>query len=97
VIVNQWISELSEGVEAGLICIFIKPRILNEARVSSYIQDILRHEALFCFSKKHINMSFWDNIIDHKGSLSSFYNHTLEKKKTLLVCIFRQNNATDIF
>jgi len=31
-------------VEAELICIFIEPRILNEARVSSYIQDILRHE-----------------------------------------------------
>jgi len=25
-----------------LICIFIEPRILNEARVSSYIEDILR-------------------------------------------------------
>jgi len=31
-------------VEAGLICIFIEPRILNEARVSSYIQDILKHK-----------------------------------------------------
>jgi len=33
----------------GLICIFIEPRILNEARVSSYIRAILRHE----------DMSFW--------------------------------------
>jgi len=32
-------------VEVGLICIFIAPCILNEARVSGYIQDILRHEA----------------------------------------------------
>jgi len=31
-------------VEAGLICIFIELRILNEARVSSYIQAILSHE-----------------------------------------------------
>jgi len=41
-------------VEAGLICIFIfiEPSILNEARVSSYIQDILRH-----FSRiKYLNM-----------------------------------------
>jgi len=30
-------------VEAGLFCIFIKPHILNEAMVSSYIQDILKH------------------------------------------------------
>jgi len=32
------VSEL----EAGLICIFIEPRIINQARVS-YIQAILRH------------------------------------------------------
>jgi len=31
-------------VEVGLICIFIAPCIVNEARVS-VIQDILRHEA----------------------------------------------------
>jgi len=31
-------------VEAGLISIFKEPHILNEAGVSSYIQDILRHE-----------------------------------------------------
>jgi len=48
-----WSSpELSEGVEAGLICIFIELRTLNEAKVSSYIQDILRH------GKKHLNMLF---------------------------------------
>jgi len=34
-------------VEAGLICIFIEPQILNEVRLSSYIQDILRHEEYF--------------------------------------------------
>jgi len=45
VIVNNWIAECwSEWVEAGLICIFIKPHILNVARVSSYIQAILKHE-----------------------------------------------------
>jgi len=43
-VINQWISELREWVEAGLICIFIESWILNEARVSSYIHDILRHE-----------------------------------------------------
>jgi len=48
---------VSEWREAGLICIFIEPRILNEARVSSYIQDILRHEEYF-FEEKHLNMSF---------------------------------------
>jgi len=31
-------------VEVGLICIFIEQRILNEARVYSYIQAVLRHE-----------------------------------------------------
>jgi len=30
----------------GLICIFIELCILNEARVSSYIQDVLRQEHL---------------------------------------------------
>jgi len=30
----------------GLICIFIELWILNEARVSSYIQDVLRHEEI---------------------------------------------------
>jgi len=30
-------------VEAGLICIFIEPHILNESMVSSYIHNILRH------------------------------------------------------
>jgi len=39
-------------VEAGLICIFIELRILNEARVSSYIQDIVKHEDIFCSKKK---------------------------------------------
>jgi len=36
----------AEGVSGGgaHICIFIEQRILNEARVSSYIQDILRLE-----------------------------------------------------
>jgi len=34
-------------VEAGLICIFIELHILNEARVSSYNQDILRHQEFF--------------------------------------------------
>jgi len=34
-------------VEVGLICIFKEPRILNEARVSSYIQAISRHEYFF--------------------------------------------------
>jgi len=48
VLVNQWISEL----EAGLICIVIEPYILNEARVSSYIQVILRHEEIFFKEKK---------------------------------------------
>jgi len=47
-------------VEAGLICIFIELCILNEAKVLSYIQDILRHD--FFFSRKKIfwrsNMSF---------------------------------------
>jgi len=38
-------------VEAWLICIFIEPRILNKARVSSYIQDI-RHEEIFFFKGK---------------------------------------------
>jgi len=38
-------------VEAGLICILIKPRILNEARVSSYIQAILKRED-FLFKDK---------------------------------------------
>jgi len=43
-------------VEVGLICIFIEPHILNEARVSSYIQDILRHEEFFFKEKKHLNV-----------------------------------------
>jgi len=30
--------------KAGLICIFIEPYILIEARVWSYIQAILKHE-----------------------------------------------------
>jgi len=34
-------------VEAGLICIFIELQILTETRVSSNIQDILRHEDMF--------------------------------------------------
>ena len=42
-------------MEAGLICIFIDIHcifipihcILNEARVSSYIQDIVKHEDFF--------------------------------------------------
>jgi len=40
-------SELSDWMEAGLICIFIEPHILNEARVSSYNQDIFSHEEFF--------------------------------------------------
>jgi len=39
-------------VEAGLICIFIDPNILNEARVSSYILAILRHKGIFFQGKK---------------------------------------------
>jgi len=46
-LVNNQIKRISESVEAGLICIFIELCILNEARVSSYIQDILRHEGFF--------------------------------------------------
>jgi len=57
--INVWSStsgSLREWVEAGLICIFIQPRILNEARVSSYIRAILRDD-LFVFSrKKHLNV-----------------------------------------
>ena len=34
-------------MEAGLICIFIEPRILNEARVSGYIQDIFKAWRIF--------------------------------------------------
>jgi len=33
-------------VGAGLICIFIEPHILNEARVPSYSQDILTREEI---------------------------------------------------
>jgi len=35
----HWLSEWRR-----VICILIEPHTLNEARVSSYIQDILRHE-----------------------------------------------------
>jgi len=38
-------------VEAGLICIIIEAIILNEVRVSIYIQDILRHEDFFFLGK----------------------------------------------
>jgi len=41
-------------VEAGLICIFIEPRILNEARVSSYIQDIYGMKTFFVKEKKNV-------------------------------------------
>ncbi len=40
-------------VEAGLIYIFINPRIVNEARVLIYIQAILRHEEII-FTRKNI-------------------------------------------
>jgi len=39
-------------VEAGLISIIIEAIILNEVRVSSYIQDILRHEDFFFLQEK---------------------------------------------
>ncbi len=42
-------------MEAGLICIFIDLRIVNEARVLSYIQAILRREIYF-HKKKHLNV-----------------------------------------
>ncbi len=45
----QWMLRLSGG---GLICIFIDPRIVNEARVLSYIQAILRHEKIIFTRKK---------------------------------------------
>jgi len=45
-------------VEAGLICIFIELRTLNEAKVSSYIQDILRHG-------KKIKCYFRNKLIDY--------------------------------
>jgi len=53
VIVNQWISELSEWV-AHLHIHRIAYSLLNEARVYSYIQSILRHEKNS--RKKHLNM-----------------------------------------
>jgi len=48
-------------VEVGLICIFIEACILNETRVSSYIQDILRDED---------NLVLRDKTIDYKGILN---------------------------
>jgi len=45
-------------VEAGLICIFIEPCILNEARVSSYI-TVTRNFKTF-LQGKNLNMSFRD-------------------------------------
>jgi len=45
--INVWSS--TSGVEAGLICLFIEQHILNEVRVSNYIQAILRHEQLYNF------------------------------------------------
>ncbi len=47
-------QEALAGVtEAGLICIFIDLHIVNEARVLSYIQAILRHEKII-FTRKNI-------------------------------------------
>jgi len=51
-------------VEAGLICIFIEPRILNEARVSSYIQDILSREEFFFKEKMFKICNFGDHWVE---------------------------------
>ncbi len=42
-----------DWVESGLICIFIDQRIVNEERVLSYIQAILKHEKII-FIRKNI-------------------------------------------
>ncbi len=44
-----------DWVEAGLICIFIDPWIVNEARVYSYIKAILRHDKKNN-KKKHLHV-----------------------------------------
>jgi len=53
-------------VEAGLICIFIEPHILNEARVSAYIQAISSHGHLFFQGKKTFKYVILDQIIDYR-------------------------------
>jgi len=47
-------------VEAGLICIFIEPSILNEEGVSSYIQDILSHEDIKEKTFRYVNLVIRD-------------------------------------
>jgi len=56
-----------QHVEAGLICIFIEPRIANEARVSSYIQAILRHEDIF-LKEKTFQYVLRDKMINYRGT-----------------------------
>jgi len=62
-------------MKAGLICIFIESCILNEAKVSSYSQAILRHEEILFKGKKLLNKNYWSKI--------SFmgYNYWLQRER----------------
>ncbi len=67
-------------MEAGLIFIFIDQRILNEARVQSYIQAILGHEKIIFTRKKifkyvilMIKNELRDKIFDYRGTLSFIF------------------------
>jgi len=44
----------------GLICIFIEPHILNEARGSGYIQAIITQEDIF--KEKHVILVIKDEF-----------------------------------
>ncbi len=50
---QEALAGVTEWRRGGLICIFIDPRIVNEAKVLSYIQAILRHEKII-FTRKNI-------------------------------------------
>jgi len=63
----------------GLITIFMGPFILNEVRVQSYIQAILRREDLFVGDQRYLR----DTIIDYRGTLSITFVSDVSLKITL--------------
>jgi len=80
-------------VEAGLICIFIEPHILNEARVSSYI-TVTRYFQTFLQGKKlkyefqgikMIVMGDFKGIVHFFLEIGSFYNSPMVKQLGFIV------------
>jgi len=63
----------------GFVPFFLTVFILNEVRVQSYIQAILRREDLFVGDQRYLR----DTIIDYRGTLSITFVSDVSLKITL--------------